>query len=1572
MIFCYNLPHNKAYIQSVYMPYDKTLSTLHSVIFSNNINYQSILDLGEKPILKNSYKFRSYYIEPMYRVKVGTKTIVSNERKSRKELYEIIASTKNGPTPYLTIDASRGRNLYYDMYRYNEIFFNNSKRFTLIKKIDLYFKYISDIIHDGKFNEYTFKSMFIDVEAWGKYDKINNPITYIVYALKKYFDKFQTLGDVNMCFYTKDKILRLNPSECDDKTYIKFNTEINKLYKSINFNSDELDTIISDDVISTINVVNTTTDTNDIKQPVSTLNITNKSKLGTTRDMEKVSNFKFNEVYFGSPTKYNRDMTIDRPLFITPYQGIASIFIGKDDIKSLGIPPGSYNLKYDEWSLNTNKLQKPLLTVHVIVEGLPDMEERTVHMKGYIHVIDSSMLQDNIYRYKWMSPDVEFLLAGIDKISFKKVIEHDVTYIIKGVSSNNPNHGPYNAYGQTKNSSVINTVARLGVNNKSNFTGDDDIKLDSELENIEDDIEIVDGSDNIEIDNDIDPVVVNIAINDNIDPELAEEISQDAELLNQVNNLTKLHKTGKTTASLARDTKLREEQKNVNFKGLTIEKYMETKKVNPDIKTTSIEGKVNSTNPHIKELKYKNFEKTYNEEVYPRDMINMITHLNNLSIPVYVKDIKVEDTSTNLTLQETYKITLEDENRVRHNITVDVPKFYEDKFLYIEGNKKIINKQLFMKPISKTGPATVQICNNYNKIFMYRHGDKISSRVEKFKKAISTDDKIKVMIGDNTLINNAYMTTLEYDELAANYYSISNNGVEIILDQSVIKEKLKDFKLPVDTLCVGFKKGNPILLNHKTEKIKDVNGEVDLITYMVNNFHSPFKEIYDGTETGTKKYSYTRAKVMNKFIPIILLLGYCEGISTVLKKANVNHYFSDKRVTENDDQGVIAFGDGYLVFDKYPYSNSLLLNGLMYVNTKPYTFDDFNSKDVYIDIFETLYGARNLANAFDSFYEFLVDPITKEILEQLDYPTDFVSVLLVGNELLSDNSFIKENDMNLYRIRSNEVIPALLYHEIATAYSKYRATAYNKNPVKISIPRNAVMKKLASLQTLEEFSTLNPIYELDKLRSITPKGLNGMNLDRAYKEDKRSYDKTMLGVLGISTSPGASVGVVRKLSLEPNIKNARGFIDINDDKKSLDSIPDVSMFTVPELLTPVTVMHDDTPRTAMASKQSLHIIPVKNTSPVLISNGIEQTMQHYLSSDFIITSEQDGKCVEYDDATGIIIIEYKDGTHKAVDINHRVCKNSASGFYLSNKLVCNLKVGDTVKKNDIIAYDKNFFKDDKVYGNRFNIGSLQKVAIMSTYSTFEDSTFITEKVTEDMSSDIVMMKDCSIGKNSNVDKMVKVGDEVSVGDILISFETSYDDESYNQFLSSVGDELKDELKSLNRVPIKSKYTGIVEDIKIYATVELDELSPTLKKIVSDYYKKINYKKKVISKYDKSDGVIKCGLMITDNTEKLTPSADGKIKGRKVFDGVLIEFYIKYHNVMHVGDKLTNFSALKSIVGEIIPKGYEPYSEHRPNEEIGTAIGPSAILARQTPLFNTLFGNKVLVELKYQLEEIYKE
>lgn len=68
-----------------------------------------------------------------------------------------------------------------------------------------------------------------------------------------------------------------------------------------------------------------------------------------------------------------------------------------------------------------------------------------------------------------------------------------------------------------------------------------------------------------------------------------------------------------------------------------------------------------------------------------------------------------------------------------------------------------------------------------------------------------------------------------------------------------------------------------------------------------------------------------------------------------------------------------------------------------------------------------------------------------------------------------------------------------------------------------------------------------------------------------------------------------------------------------------------------------------------------------------------------------------------------------------------------------------------------------------------------------------------------------------------------------------------------------------------------------------------------------------------------------------------------------------------------------FSALKSIVGEIVDEGYEPYSEYRPDEEVSTFLGPSAVLGRMTPsIIFTMFTNKVLIELKRHLEEIYNE
>ena len=141
-------------------------------------------------------------------------------------------------------------------------------------------------------------------------------------------------------------------------------------------------------------------------------------------------------------------------------------------------------------------------------------------------------------------------------------------------------------------------------------------------------------------------------------------------------------------------------------------------------------------------------------------------------------------------------------------------------------------------------------------------------------------------------------------------------------------------------------------------------------------------------------------------MPLVLFASYCEGLTTVLKKAEVEFYFSDTRPrlsgVESAYSGIIPFADGFLVYKKFPLENSLLMNGFALVDTKGINYAETDTKDVYVNMFEILFGMRKLANALDNFYDWFIDPVTFTVLEDLNYPTDFVGLLLAGNKLLAD------------------------------------------------------------------------------------------------------------------------------------------------------------------------------------------------------------------------------------------------------------------------------------------------------------------------------------------------------------------------------------------------------------------------------------------------------------------------------------------------------------------------------------------------------------------------------------------
>src|SRR5699024_7396479 len=95
-------------------------------------------------------------------------------------------------------------------------------------------------------------------------------------------------------------------------------------------------------------------------------------------------------------------------------------------------------------------------------------------------------------------------------------------------------------------------------------------------------------------------------------------------------------------------------------------------------------------------------------------------------------------------------------------------------------------------------------------------------------------------------------------------------------------------------------------------------------------------------------------------------------------------------------------------------------------------------RDTYVEIFDLMYGRRNLIDGLQTFYYMFVDPITEDVLQRLHMPTDFTRLMLYCVGVLADNTYQIDSDYHNSRIRSNEIIYAYLYKELADAWGLYK------------------------------------------------------------------------------------------------------------------------------------------------------------------------------------------------------------------------------------------------------------------------------------------------------------------------------------------------------------------------------------------------------------------------------------------------------------------------------------------------------------------------------------------------------
>jgi len=991
------------------------------------------------------------------------------------------------------------------------------------------------------------------------------------------------------------------------------------------------------------------------------------------------------------------------------------------------------------------------------------------------------------------------------------------------------------------------------------------------------------------------------------------------------------------------------------------------------LQSTNLSSKVETIDDEWANLKKPNFEADYNIDA---DIMKCLHSLSqNKDIPMSVIDVTVEDRSTSEDSILTYTVHLEDSLGKRHTLRFDMPKIINKRFLRLRGNDKIIPGQLINLPIIKTDEDTVQVVSNYNKIFITRYGQvgKINQstnaliraltklKENNYKLDVKDGDAVaspsKIDLGNNAKISAKYELPAEYVELSKIFNKVTtSDGRVYYFNRDELIHKLEEKKVKVESdqgfMVVGITKDNQAITVPETGVSSALINHLGIHEYA-----------YTFMKPGARM-TYSQASILNSKIPLIVVMAYTAGLTGALNAAGIEYNLTEKRPTNT--KNYFRFNDGFLSFnDSYAPDAALLVNGLSVINTQEYSLTDIDTKAMWLDVLDD-FGGRNRADGLDSFANLMMDPITVEVCKTYKLPTDYIEVLAYASSLLTTNKFNRHTDITGNRFRTNERLVHFLYKSLATSYGMYlREIKNNRKDAKMTMKQSAVIDMALADVTTSDLSKLSPLLELESANTVTFKGLSGMNSDRSYSLDKRTYDKTMINKLSMSTGFSATVGINRQSTINMGIESTKGYIKSGGE---LDRMSDANTLSITEALTPFGTTRDDPFRTAMTFIQtSKHGMRTTEQDPLLVSNGADQALPYLTSDTFAHKAKWNAVVEEITNDYMIIANKSNPKEREFIDLREKVEKNSDGGFFITIKLDTfkNYKKGDSIKAGDIVAYDKSSYSDTVGIGNlAYNIGTLTKIAIMHTDKGFEDSAIISQDLSKKMASEIVLQVDVLMDAKDIDIQCVEVGKELHEGEVIMSYRAALEDQDATDIINKMvqknaGSDSKELMDEIGKIKVKSKVTGKLQDIKVYSTIPTSEMSKSLASFVNKYNGPVDKMKSKLSKL---------GI---DGSQYGTSGVLPPVGKLKHCEGkVLVEFYIKYHDKMSVGDKLVYFSALKGVVKEIFPEGKEPYSEYRPEEKVHSFLPVGSINARMVSSVLTLGSiNKVLIELDRHVKDI---
>ena len=429
-----------------------------------------------------------------------------------------------------------------------------------------------------------------------------------------------------------------------------------------------------------------------------------------------------------------------------------------------------------------------------------------------------------------------------------------------------------------------------------------------------------------------------------------------------------------------------------------------------------------------------------------------------------------------------------------------------------------------------------------------------------------TDPDIKSFIPGNAF-DPDLVCARNYSALSMNYRQISARGYDIYFDQRDIVRSVPEYVLrqfnQSGNLVIGKNNLNYLILDPQGTVYTSKGSELELF----GTFEQFLNIINHDAPV-----DFAELVVFGKEIPVGLILSYYLGLTNLLKLLNINprRVETGTRLNLGLNEYVITFSDESLVLSRDDKIASMILAGFNDYEKiiKQFSIYSFDQKGVYLNVLESNRLSVRYLRELELMNQMFIDPITKQILEEMKEPQTFLGLLIRACELLLNDQHPDELDPRYMRIKGYERIPGAIYAEIVQSLRQHNGTLGRKSK-RIEMNPYSVWKRITEDPAKNQISEINPIQDLKELEAVTYAGVGGRN-KRSMVKSTRAYHKNDMGTISEATVDSSDVAINVFLSANPKIKSVLGL----SEDFSIETDGATSLLSTSALLAPCSDQDD--------------------------------------------------------------------------------------------------------------------------------------------------------------------------------------------------------------------------------------------------------------------------------------------------------------------------------------------------------------------------------------------------------------